>query len=209
MKHRSMVAFEETRHGIPLKRSRTLRVLLVDGDPDRAATVSSGLVTSGFTVVAVAPEAGDLTRLVRESGADVVVCDLDDPSRDALESMQVLHREEPRPIVLFAERAAPGQIEAALEAGVAAYVVEGLAPARVRPVIEVAVRRFRAHQALRQELAQTRASLEARRLVDRAKAQLMQEHRLSEEAAYRRLRRMAMNSGRRLPDVAAEVLANK
>jgi len=119
MKPLSMPVFEEMRHGIPLMRSRTLRVLLVDGDPDRAATVSSGLEASGFTVVAVAPEAGDLTRLVRESGADVVVCDLDDPSRDALESMQVLHREEPRPIVLFAERAGPGQIEAALEAGVA------------------------------------------------------------------------------------------
>ena len=73
-------------------------------------------------MVAVAPEAGDLTRLVRDSGADVVVCDLDDPSRDALEGMRALYRDEPRPVVLFAERGEPEQIEAALEAGVAAYV---------------------------------------------------------------------------------------
>lgn len=184
-------------------------MLLVDGDPDRAAAVAAGLTMAGCTVVAVAPDAADLTRLVRDSGAEVVVCDLDDPSRDALESMHVLHREEPRPVVLFAARAAPGQIEAALEAGVAAYVVEGLAPSRVRPVIEVAVRRFRAHQALRQELARTRAALDERRLIDRAKALLMQRHRLGEEEAYRRLRRMAMNSGRRIVDVSAELLAQK
>jgi two-component system, response regulator / RNA-binding antiterminator len=191
----------------PAQGAGTLRVLLVDGDPERALAVEAGLVAAGCTVVAVVAEAADLTRQVRDSGAEVIVCDLDDPSRDALEGMRALHRDEPRPVVLFAEKGAPEQIEAALEAGVAAYVVEGLAPSRVRPVIEVAIRRFRAHQTLRQELAEARQSLEERRLVDRAKALLMQRQGLAEPEAYRRLRRMAMDRGQRLPEAAAEILA--
>jgi response regulator NasT len=179
----------------------------VDHDRERAAAVQAGLATAGYTVVAVAADVVDLTRQVRDSGAEVIVCDLDDPSRDALEGMQALHREEPRPVVLFAEKAEPEQIEAALEAGVAAYVVEGLAPARVRPVIEVAIRRFRAHQALRNQLAEAQQSLAERQLIDRAKTMLMQRHRLTEPEAYRRLRSQAMDQGRRLVDIAAEVMS--
>lgn len=185
---------------------RTLRVLLVDSDSDRAAAVEAGLTAAGCLVVGVATGTTELTRAVRDSGAEVIVCGLDDPSRDELEGMRALHRDEPRPVVLFAEKAEPEQIEAALEAGVAAYVVEGMAPSRVRPVIEVAIRRFRAHQALRQELAAAKQDLEERRLVDRAKAVLMQTHKLTEPEAYRRLRRMAMDRGQRLAAIASEVL---
>ncbi|WP_241671285.1 ANTAR domain-containing response regulator [Dankookia rubra] len=184
----------------------TLRVLLVDSDGDRAAAVEAGLVAAGCVVVGVVGGTAGLTRAVRDSGAEVIVCGLDDPSRDELEGMRALHRDEPRPVVLFAEKAEPEQIEAALEAGVAAYVVEGMAPARVRPVIEVAIRRFRAHQALRDELAAARQDLEERRLVDRAKAVLMQKHRMTEPEAYRRLRRMAMDRGQKLGTVAASIM---
>lgn len=183
-----------------------MRVLLVDGIGERAALVAAGLTEAGFDVVAVAPDARDLTRRVRESRAEVIVCDLDDPCRDALESMGALHHDEPRPVVLFANRSEPEQIEAALEAGVAAYVVEGLTPNRVRPVIEVAIRRFRAHQALREELETTRATLAARMLIDAAKARLMETRRLSEQEAFRRLRRMAMDRGIRLAEAAKAVL---
>ena len=182
---------------------------MVDGDAERASLVSAGLVAAGCEVVALAPDTGDLTRRVRDSGAEVIVCDLDDPGRDALESMRTLHRDEPRPVVLFANRGEPEQIEAALEAGVAAYVVEGLAPGRVRPVIEVAIRRFRAHQALREELETTRATLAARRIIDAAKARLMEKRKLTEEEAYRRLRRMAMDKGARLVDAARAILNNE
>lgn len=184
-----------------------LRVLLVDGIAERAALVAAGLAEAGCEVVAVVSDAGDLTRRVRDSGAEVIVCDLDDPGRDALESMRALNRDEPRPVVLFANRGEPEQIEAALEAGVAAYVVEGLTPNRVRPVIEVAIRRFRAHQALREELETTRATLAARKVIDAAKARLMETRRLTEQEAYRRLRRMAMDQGIRLSEAAKAVLA--
>jgi response regulator NasT len=181
----------------------------VDGDAGRAAEVRDGLESAGCTVVAVASDAADLTRLVREAGAEVIVCDLDDPSRDALESMGALYRDEPRPVVLFAARAEPGQIEAALEAGVAAYVVEGLAPARVRPVLEVAIRRFRAHQALRDELARTRTALDERKLIERAKGALMARRRLSEPEAHGLMRRWAMDRGQRIVEVARGVLSEE
>jgi len=185
-----------------------LRVLLIDDDADRAAAVKAGLAEAGFDVVAVAAEAGDLTAMVREAAADVIVCDLDDPGRDALESMRALHREEPRPVVVFAARGEPDQIEAAIEAGVAAYVVEGLAPTRVRPVIEVAIRRFRAHQALRARLEQAQATLADRVIIERAKGVLMQRRRLSEEDAFRLMRRWAMDRGQRLVQVAQDFLRN-
>jgi two-component system, response regulator / RNA-binding antiterminator len=171
--------------------------------------VEAGLAAAGCTVVAIAADITGLTELVRNSGAEVIVCDLDDPSRDALEGMRALHRDEPRPVVLFAEKGDPDQIEAALEAGVAAYVVEGLAPSRVRPVIEVAIRRWRAHQAMAQELAEAKRSLAERQAIDKAKQVLMQRERLSEPEAYRRLRRMAMDQGRKLAQIAAEVLREK
>ncbi len=183
-----------------------MRVLLIDGEPDRAAAVKAGLEAAGVAVVAVAPDIADLTRMVREAAADVIVCDLDDPGRDALESMRALHRDEPRPVVVFAARGEPDQIEAAIEAGVAAYVVEGLAPTRVRPVIEVAIRRFRAHQALRARLEEAQATLADRVIIERAKGMLMQRRRLSEEEAYRAMRRAAMDRGERLAQVAERIL---
>jgi response regulator NasT len=188
---------------------QALRVLLVDGEPERAEAVRLGLEAAGCTVVAIAPDVADLTARVRASQADVIVCDLDDPSRDALESMRALNRDEPRPVVLFAERGAPEQIEAALEAGVAAYVVEGLAPARVRPVLEVAIRRFRAHEALRAELAEARATLEERDQIAQAKRRLMRDEGLSEPEAHRRLQRMAMERRLKLGPMAAAYLTKK
>jgi response regulator NasT len=183
-----------------------LRVLLIDGEAERASAVKAGLEAAGCLVVAVAPDAADLTRRVREAQADVIVCDLDDPGRDALESMRALHRDEPRPVVVFAARGEPDQIEAALEAGVAAYVVEGLSPTRVRPVIEVAIRRFRAHQALCARLEEAQATLADRVVIERAKGILMQRRRLSEEDAYRMLRRWAMDRGEKLARVAQQFL---
>jgi response regulator NasT len=183
-----------------------LRVLLVDGEPERAAAVKAGLEAAGCTVVAVAPDVADLTGMVRQAEAEVIVCDLDDPGRDALESMRALHRDEPRPVVVFAARGEPDQIEAAIEAGVAAYVVEGLAPTRVRPVIEVAIRRFRAYQALRARLEEAQATLADRVVIERAKGVLMQRRSLPEEEAYRLMRRWAMDRGEKLVQVAQRFL---
>jgi response regulator NasT len=185
----------------------TLRVLLVDDNADRAAAVSAGLTADGCVVVGLVPDHADIVNQVRAAGAQVIVCDLDHASRDAIESMRALHRDEPRPVVMFVDRTDPGSTQAAMEAGVAAYVVEGLAPGRVRAVIDVAVARFNAHQALRAELAEARSALSDRKLVERAKGLLMQTRRMSEDDAYRLLRRLAMDQGKRLSEVAESVIA--
>lgn len=184
-------------------------MLLVDTDAARACQVQAGLEAAGFTVVAVSSDTADLIGLVRESQADIIVCDLDDPSRDALESMRVLNRDEPRPVVVFASRGDADQIEAALEAGVAAYVVEGLAPSRVRPVLEVAIRRFRAFQALRAERDEARATLAERTVIERAKGILMQRRRISEPEAYKLMRRWSMDRGVKMVAIAEQILAEK
>lgn len=184
-----------------------LKVLLIDHDHQRSSLVRFMLEEQGYKVVGVTREVLDLTAQVRASAADVIVCGLEDPSRDALDSMRALHRDEPRPVVLFAERGEPEQIEAAIEAGVAAYMVEGLAPARVRPVVEVAIRQFRAQQALRAELLRAQAELGERKVIERAKGLLMQRRRMSEPEAHATLRRLAMDRGQKMAEAAEWLIA--
>jgi response regulator NasT len=194
---------------LKVKRKPALRVLIVDADATRGQAVRLGLEAQGLQVVEVASSIVGLTERVRQSGAEVIVCGIDDPSRDALDSMRALQQNEPRPVVLFTENAAPEQIEAAIDAGVAAYVAEGLAPQRVRPVIEVAIRQFRAYHALREQLAEARLHLEERKVIERAKGLLMQARGYSEDQAHRVLRRMAMDAGQRLSDMAEQLLAQR
>jgi len=184
-----------------------LRVLLIDDNSERAAAVTAGLAADGCEVVALRPDHADIVAQVRAARAEVIVCDLDHASRDAIESMRALNRDEPRPVVMFVDRSDPASITAAMEAGVAAYVIEGLRPGRVRAVIDVAVARFQAHQALRAELDEARSALTERKLVERAKGVLMQTRKMSEDEAYRTLRRLAMDQGKRLADVAESVIA--
>jgi response regulator NasT len=184
-----------------------LRVLLIDDNAERAAAVTAGLAADGCEVVALRPDHADIVAQVRAARAEVIVCDLDHASRDAIESMRALNRDEPRPVVMFVDRSDPASITAAMEAGVAAYVIEGLQPGRVRAVIDVAVARFQAHQALRAELDEARSALTERKLVERAKGVLMQTRKMSEDEAYRTLRRLAMDQGKRLADVAESVIA--
>ena len=184
-----------------------LRVLLVDDNAARAAAVRHGLQADGCTVVDVVPDAADLVARVRAAAAEVIVCDLDNPSRDAIESMRVLHRDEPRPVVMFVDQSDPASIGAAMEAGVAAYVIEGLSPGRVKSVVDVAIARFTAHQALKKELEDTRSALNERKLVERAKGILMDGKGMTEDEAHRALRRLAMEQGRKLADVADSVIA--
>jgi response regulator NasT len=135
----------------------------------------------------------------------VVACD--SPDRDTLESLRESTGANPRPVVMFVDRSAPGLAEQAVEAGVAAYVVDGLQPGRVRSVLEVAMRRFQLMQELRSDLQKARADLASRKVIDKAKGLLMKERGLEEEAAYRLLRKLAMDSGRPIGVVAAELLA--
>jgi len=182
-----------------------MRVLVIDPDKARAALVAEGLADVKPLEVHSAPSFEEAGPAV--DGFDVIVIACDSPDRDTLENLREQTAHNPRPVVMFVERSAPGLADAAIEAGVAAYVVDGLAAKRVRPVLEVAVTRFQLMQKLRGDLAKAQADLAARKTIDRAKGLLMTERGLGEDAAYQLLRKLAMDSGRPLGAVAADLVA--
>lgn len=184
-----------------------MRVMLVDDTRERAALLEQALVDAGFEVVCSLTSAQGLMKQVADHEPDVVIVDLESPDRDMLEHMSVLNEHIPRPVVMFAEEGDSSTIEKAIRAGVSAYVVDGLEPDRVRPIIDVAVARFREFQALRHELEDTRTRLADRQVIDRAKALLIQHRKLGEEEAYHAMRKLAMNNSRRLVDVANDIIA--
>ena len=182
-----------------------MRVLVIDPDPARAALVAEGL--GGIQPLEVRQAAVFVPAEVAAFAPDVVVVACDSPDRDTLESLRDATATNRRPVVMFADRSAPGLAEEAVRAGVAAYVVDGLSPARVRPVLEAAMTRFQLMQQLRSDLAKAKADLASRKTVDRAKGLLMKERGLDEPAAYNLLRKLAMDSGRPIGAVAADLLA--
>jgi response regulator NasT len=184
-----------------------LRVLLVDERADRARDLASTLEAAGCQVVAQLVGAVDLHETLRAVQPDVVIVDMDSPDRDTLEDMQRITSEQPRPIVMFVDETDSESIRTAVRAGVAAYVVKGASAERIRPVLEVACARFEEFQALRSELARAQSTLADRKLIERAKGILMEKRGLSEEIAFQMLRKMAMNQGVRLAEVARHVLA--
>ena len=184
-----------------------MRVLIIDPDEARAALVAEGLADVRPLAVRRAASMADAEPEFGAFAPDVIVVACESPDRDTLESLGAANGADPRPVVMFVDRSAPGLAERAVEAGVAAYVVDGLSPGRVRPVLEVAMRRFQLMQELRADLRKAKDDLASRRTVERAKGLLMKERGLEEEAAYRLLRKLAMDSGRPLGAVAAELIA--
>lgn len=183
-----------------------MRVLLVDDDVERSSRVTSALLAAGYTVTAHLASMDDLQARVRETAPDVIVIDRDSPDRDTLEHVCMVTRDDPRPVVLFTDDGDRSMIRDAVRVGVSAYVVGGLSAERLRPVLEVAVARFEEHQALRGELAEARASLANRKLIERAKGIVMKQGGVGEDEAYARLRKLAMDRNRSLADVAQDVI---
>ncbi|MBW8812915.1 MAG: ANTAR domain-containing protein [Caulobacterales bacterium] len=182
-----------------------MRVLVVDPDPARAALVAEGL--AGVDPLEVRHVATFDPREAQSFQPDVIVVASDSPDRDTIESLREATAANPQPVVMFVDRSEPGLAEAAVRAGVSAYVVDGLSKARVRSVLEVAMSRFQLMNQLRQDLEKAKADLASRKTVERAKALLMKERGLDEEAAYRLLRKLSMDTGRPLGAVAADLLA--
>ena len=181
-----------------------MRVLVIDPDTARAALVAEGL--EGVRPLEVRQAAVFSEVEAAAFAPDVVVIACDSPDRDTLESLREATEANPRPIVMFADRSEPGLAEQAVKAGVAAYVVDGLAPGRVRPVLDVALTRFQLMQQLRADLAKAKADLASRKTVERAKGLLMKERGLDEDGAYKLLRKLAMDQNKRIGDVAREIV---
>lgn len=172
----------------------------------RSAALRIGLLESGYDLVASLPADVFLPERIAQLQPDLIVVDSESDARDILEHIVIATRAARRPIVLFTEDDAPASMDAALAAGVSAYIVAGLQAERVKPVLDVALARFRREQRLLDELEGTRQKLLDRKLVDRAKGLLMTRYRLSEDQAYQRLRSMAMNKNMKLAEIAQRLI---
>jgi response regulator NasT len=186
--------------------SKPLSVLLIDDNPARAEIVEAGLREAGYRLLARLEGTQDLPARVQALAPDVVVVSIDSPSRDTIEDMRRSTAQQPRPIALFVDQSDPATIAAAMDAGVSAYVVKGLAQDRVRPVVDVAVGHFNRYHAMREELERTKLTLLERKTIDRAKGLLMEQKGLAEEAAYKLLRKLAMDQNKRIGDVAQDLV---
>jgi response regulator NasT len=183
------------------------KVMLVDDTPTRSAILEQALLDQGLIVVCRLASAQGLIKNVEIHQPDIIIMDLESPDRDTLESMTVLNQHNPKPVIMFSEEGDSKIISQAIQAGVSAYIVDGINPRRVKPILDVAIARFREYQALRKELKQTRDQLADRKIIDKAKGLLMKTKGLDEEQAYHAMRKMAMDQGKPLVDIAQNILS--
>jgi len=185
----------------------SLRVLLIDKERGRSALLEQALQDLGYEVVARLHSEQDLYNKVGMLNPDIIIIDIQSPDRDTLESMRTISQDMPRPIVMFADKSDSSLIEASVRAGVSAYVVDGLAAGRLKPIMDVAIARFREFQALRTELDKMRVQLEDRKYIDKAKGLLMRKRGITEEEAYHSLRKLAMDRNKRIGEMARDLIA--
>lgn len=183
-----------------------VRVVIVDESAARAAVIEEGLRDAGFADITVLTERKGLVARITTLEPDVVLLNLENPSRDMLEESFAMSRALSRPIAMFVDQSDDDAIAEAVDAGISAYVVDGLRKERIKPVLELAVRRFKAFSRLQTELAEARSALAERKAIDRAKALLMKRRGVDEPTAYALLRKQAMDSGRRVADVAEALI---
>jgi two-component system, response regulator / RNA-binding antiterminator len=184
-----------------------LRILLVDSDADRARALEQKLCESGFAEVLRAPQDPDLSAVVKAMSPDIIIVDMTLPDRDALENIREVA--DAHPIVMFADSDDPAFAEEAIAAGVCSYNLSGVALQDVRPIMASAIALFRRYRRVESELATAKAMLDERRLIERAKAILMQGRKMTEPEAYRWLQKRAMNENRKLAQVVADFIASQ
>lgn len=169
--------------------------------------IQRSLQAHGHEIVASLTDRADPQGQVASLQPDVLIVDVDSPDRDMLEAMQAIDRDHPRPIVMFSNDGESHTIEAAVQAGISAYVVDGLRAERVIPIVEVAIARFNAFQALRRALAEARNALAERKTIERAKGIVMKQRRLEEAAAYAAMRKLAMDRNLKMVELARSLIA--
>ncbi len=184
----------------------SLKIVIVDKNPIRAAILEDGLREAGHVQVVHIDETAQLLARVYALDPDVILIDLENPSRDVLEQMFQVSRAVRRPVAMFVDQSDSASIEAAVDAGVSAYIVGGLRKDRVKNILDLCISRFNAFSRLQNELDRTRSALEERKVIDRAKGILMKVRNLSEESAYALLRKTAMNENKKIVEVAQSVI---
>lgn len=184
-----------------------LHIVVIDPDKERAFLIVDGLEGAREYKVSVIGETVGLARKLLELSPDIILIDLENPSRDSFEQIIAALDAAERPVAMFVDHSDQKMMRAAIEAGVSAYVVDGLRKDRVTPVLETAIARFHSFQRVRKELAATKAVLLERKTIERAKGVLMKARGLSEDEAYALLRKTAMDQGRKLSDVAESLVS--
>jgi response regulator NasT len=183
-----------------------MRIVIVDDSGLRATVLEEGLREAGYDDIEIVPPRGAFVMRIERMAPDVVLMNLGSPSRDTLEEMLTVSRALARPIAMFVDSSDEDMIGAAIDAGVSAYVVDGLRKERVKPILDLAIRRFSAFARMQAELDEARTALADRKIIDRAKAILMASRGLGEPEAYALLRSTAMNQGRRIVEVAEALI---
>jgi response regulator NasT len=183
-----------------------LTILVIDENAIRASIIEEGLREAGHVKVTVVHEVNGIARIIETLQPDVIFIDLENPNRDMMEHLFHLTRTVGRPIAMFVDRSDTASIEAAVDAGVSAYIVDGLKKERVKPILDMAVSRFNAFSRLQRELAEAKTALEERKIVERAKGILMKMRGISEEQAFALLRQTAMNEKKKMADIAQSVV---
>lgn len=183
-----------------------MRVAVIDESPSRAAVIREGLATLKDCEVFVLTERRGLIARIAEIEPDIVLMDLGNPSRDVLEEYFTVSRALARPIAMFVDQSDDESIAASVEAGVSSYVVNGLAPQRIRPIVDLAVMRFNAFSRLQRDLEAAQGKLADRETVDQAKRILMSSRGIPEPKAYAELRSTAMNQGKRIAEIAEAIV---
>lgn len=212
--------YQPTMSKTPLPSARRLRIVVVNTvagegeEPDaaldaqlrRSTALRSGLLEAGYDIAASLPADFYLPERIAQLQPDLIIVDAESDARDVLEHIVIATRDERRPIVMFTDDDKTSSMDAAMEAGVSAYIVAGLQADRIKPVLNVALARFRQEQKLLAELNDTRHKLAERKIIDRAKGILMSKQRLTEDQAYQKLRSMAMNKNLKLAEIAQRIL---
>ena len=184
----------------------SLNIVIVDDSPVRAAILEEGLREAGYVNVVRIEGTAKLLARIYAIDPDVILIDLENPSRDVLEQMFQVSRIVKRPVAMFVDQADSASIQASVDAGVSAYIVDGLKKERIKSILDMCISRFNAFSRLQSELEQTKSALEERKVIDRAKGILMKAKNLSEEQAYALLRKTAMNENRKIAEVAQSVV---
>jgi len=187
-------------------RPTRLSILIIDENRLRASVIEAGLREAGYDNLTLIHDVSGIARRIADVEPDVIFIDLENPNRDMLENMFQLSRAVKRPIAMFVDRSDQAAIEAAVDAGVSAYVVDGLKRERVKPILDMAISRFNAFSRMTRELEEARSELENRKLIDRAKGILMATRGLSEADAYALLRKTAMNQNRKISEIAESLI---
>ncbi|WP_456618971.1 ANTAR domain-containing response regulator [Bradyrhizobium sp. P5_C12] len=182
------------------------KIVIVDESPIRAAILQEGLREAGFTQVVHISEMQSLLARIYAVDPDIILIDLENPSRDVLEAMFQVSRAVKRPIAMFVDQSDSASIQASVEAGVSAYIVDGLKKERIKPILDLCVSRFNAFAKLQEELERTKSQLEDRKIIERAKGILMKVKGLNEDEAYVLLRSTAMREKKKIGEIAQSII---